>query len=225
MKFLLIETEDGYDILSKDGGVATLHHNGEHIVATLYHNRISRYDNSIWEQLSEGKVSIKDYVGKDDYTYRMIEDCCEWLRPDAKFYIPERVYKYEDLSAINKWLRSPKIFTKITFRYTDADNFKYQYDVITADDISLAAGQEITMGEYGSYPADKFFSSVRDGFNEYDHKMLDVVSVDRLIISDNWYPQDLNNRDRMHANIELFTAKNWGLDGVIINGETYTEKL
>ena len=78
---VIFNSIDEVDIFTSDGGVATLHHNGEHIVTTYYQDRASEDDESIWEKLSEGKVYMKDWEGRDIVDDEMIEDAVNWLCP------------------------------------------------------------------------------------------------------------------------------------------------
>ena len=67
------------DIFMSDGGVASIHHNGEHIITTYYQDRCDSEDEYIWEKLSEGKVYCKDWEGEDKITDEMLEDAVQWL--------------------------------------------------------------------------------------------------------------------------------------------------
>jgi hypothetical protein len=82
---VIFNSSDEVDIFTSDGGVATLHHNGEHIVTTYYQDRVVAeeldVDESVWERLSEGKVYMKDWEGRDDIDDEMIEDAVNWLCP------------------------------------------------------------------------------------------------------------------------------------------------
>ncbi len=80
---VIFTSESEADIFISDGGVATLHHNGEHIITTYYQDRVVaeelNNDESIWEKLSEGKAYIKDWEGRDIIDDEMIEDAVNWL--------------------------------------------------------------------------------------------------------------------------------------------------
>jgi hypothetical protein len=88
---VIFTSESEADIFISDGGVATLHHNGEHIVTTYYQDRVVAEelndDESIWEKLSEGKVYMKDWEGRDIVDDEMIEDAVNWLCPNFEVTI------------------------------------------------------------------------------------------------------------------------------------------
>jgi len=67
-------------IRTDDGGVATIHHNGDHFVTTYYQSRDSDFEVD-WDELAEGKAYHKDWdKGKDDgIDDEMIEDALRWL--------------------------------------------------------------------------------------------------------------------------------------------------
>lgn len=83
------------DVFMSDGGVATMHHNGEHIITTYYQRRVVAEEmeqegiEDIWEFLSEGKAYCKDWEGEDKVTMEMIKDAVHWLAPAFKTTIQE----------------------------------------------------------------------------------------------------------------------------------------
>lgn len=86
VKFLVIlpkenDSEQNTIILCEDGGVATLHHNGEHIIAELYQNRITKDTDlsTMFEELAEGKMYIQDYPEDNQVYPNHIKECAEWL--------------------------------------------------------------------------------------------------------------------------------------------------
>jgi hypothetical protein len=77
----VVQGVEDTDIFMSDGGVATLHHNGEHMVTTYYQDRITseRYAEDMWDELAEGKTYCKDWEGEDKTTTEMITDAILWL--------------------------------------------------------------------------------------------------------------------------------------------------
>lgn len=68
------------DVITEDGGIATIYHNGENMVTMYYENRLTTIDpkEDIWEQLSYSKAYMKDW----DDTMEMediIKNALEWL--------------------------------------------------------------------------------------------------------------------------------------------------
>jgi hypothetical protein len=86
VKFLVVlptenDSEQNTLIVCDDGGVATLHHNGEHIIAELYQNRITKDTDlsNMFDELGEGKMYIQDYPNDDVVHPSHIKDCAKWL--------------------------------------------------------------------------------------------------------------------------------------------------
>jgi hypothetical protein len=86
VKFIVVlpkenDSEQNTLIICEDGGVATLHHNGEHIIAELYQNRVTKNTllSNMFDELSEGKMYIKDYPNDNVVNSVHIKECAEWL--------------------------------------------------------------------------------------------------------------------------------------------------
>jgi len=81
----VIHTDDGIDILMSDGGVATIHHNGDNFVTTCYQDRIDKVEDyynevDIWEQLAEGKAYCGDIDPSiEEITPEIIAELIAWL--------------------------------------------------------------------------------------------------------------------------------------------------
>ena len=76
-------SKDGY-LLMEDGGVATFHHNGEHMITTLYQDRMcegSAHCDDIWTLLGEGKTYATDHEGKNEIDEVMVAEAMNWLSP------------------------------------------------------------------------------------------------------------------------------------------------
>ena len=78
---VIFDTENEADVYMSDGGVASFHHNGEHMITTYYQDRIEYGYNEedIWEKLAEGKVYCSDWKDKHIVDDEMIEDAVAWL--------------------------------------------------------------------------------------------------------------------------------------------------
>ena len=81
MKYRIIKTSiTDFDIITEDGGVASVHHNGENLCTNYYQSRLTDIDcdDDIWEQLSEGKIYHKDWT-KNESNQEIITDALNWL--------------------------------------------------------------------------------------------------------------------------------------------------
>lgn len=83
IKFLVINAKSSdkdVTVVCEDGGIACLHFNGEHMVATLYQDRITPETDleNLFEELGEGKAYIEDFSGMEP-TPQMIIHCINWL--------------------------------------------------------------------------------------------------------------------------------------------------
>jgi hypothetical protein len=76
-----INKETDATVILEDGGITTVHHNGEHIVSTYYQDRIERYDQDNLDRISEGKTSYKDWQDKQVVDDEVIQDALGWLCP------------------------------------------------------------------------------------------------------------------------------------------------
>lgn len=83
IKFLVINSnssDQDVTIVCQDGGIACLHSNGEHMIATLYQSRINPDTDfeAMFEYLGDGKAYIEDFGGNVP-TPQMITHCINWL--------------------------------------------------------------------------------------------------------------------------------------------------
>ena len=81
MKYRINEIdEDEFDIIVEDGGVVSIHHNGESLVSTYYQSRITEdmSPEDFWDELGSGKAYMKDWP---DGTHidAIIQDALNWL--------------------------------------------------------------------------------------------------------------------------------------------------
>ena len=81
MKYRIIEySNTDFDLITEDGGVASIYHNGDNFISNYYQTRLTEIDENedIWEQLGEGKVYCKDW-SQEDNKQSMINDALSWL--------------------------------------------------------------------------------------------------------------------------------------------------
>jgi len=76
-----MDQKDEATIIMEDGGYATLHHNGEHIITTYYQNRVElfTFNYRMWNLLDSGIVYVKDWHTKQDIDSEAIQDALQWL--------------------------------------------------------------------------------------------------------------------------------------------------
>ena len=101
VKFLVIvanTSENDVTIVCQDGGVAYLHNNGNHMLATLCQERITvdiDFEN-LFETIVDFKQSIRDYT-ESEPTAKMINDCMNYLFVStAESHLPIIEYKSYD---------------------------------------------------------------------------------------------------------------------------------
>jgi hypothetical protein len=71
MKYRIVKSifDDSFDVISEDGGVVSIHHNGNGFVSTYYHGRLTDImpktllnpEQYIWDFLSHFPQSMKDW--------------------------------------------------------------------------------------------------------------------------------------------------------------------
>ncbi len=69
-------------VIVQDGGIATCHHNGSHILAEYYQDRIEKENvgsEEFWDILAEGKMYCKDWEEKQTWDEEVVKDMLEWL--------------------------------------------------------------------------------------------------------------------------------------------------
>lgn len=81
MKFRVIDhAQDDFTIVTEDGGIVSVHHNGEHLVTTYYQNRMlpGTAPGMLWFELAEGKSYSKDWIEPATRS-DIIKDALDWL--------------------------------------------------------------------------------------------------------------------------------------------------
>jgi hypothetical protein len=79
MKFKAVIQDNDVVVVTEDGGIATIHNNGDNFVTTYYQSRLTDVNDpeELWQELGEGKTYSKDWgattIGE------MIYDILQWL--------------------------------------------------------------------------------------------------------------------------------------------------
>lgn len=69
-------------IFLEDGGIVAVHSNGDHLLSTMYQNRVETFDrDEMWELLSEGKAYTKTWYDKEYVDREIINHALDWLCP------------------------------------------------------------------------------------------------------------------------------------------------
>lgn len=85
MKYRVIKSkvDESFDIVTEDGGVAYVYHNGEHYVTTYFSRRLTDLSNpnkSWWDELTDiGRTNLKDWDKDHQDIEAIIKDALEWL--------------------------------------------------------------------------------------------------------------------------------------------------
>jgi hypothetical protein len=66
-------------LIMEDGGVATFHNNGKHLVTELYQNRIQKVTDDYLDKLSEGNKTIIDHKYTRYLSEEIIKKATDWL--------------------------------------------------------------------------------------------------------------------------------------------------
>lgn len=82
MKFRIANQTDiemDFDIITEDGGIVSVHHNGENLVSTYYQTRLTDIrGGDIWDELAEGKAYVKDW-DEDTEQDEIVRAALDWL--------------------------------------------------------------------------------------------------------------------------------------------------
>lgn len=99
MKYRVVGTSDEFDVITEDGGVASVHHNGENFLTTYYQSGLTDHSDltrdNLWEKLGEGKCQIKDWDFEADHSV-MVADALEWLvfpQPDEEWELDDTLFQ------------------------------------------------------------------------------------------------------------------------------------
>ena len=85
------ESKTNAIIIVEDGGIATIHHNGFHLLTTYYQDRADKFtfDDAMWDKLAEGKEYLHDWEDKQVIDKKVIQDAIEWL------YVSTEEFKFK----------------------------------------------------------------------------------------------------------------------------------
>jgi hypothetical protein len=73
------DSNNEFDIITEDGGVASVHYNGSSFITTYYQTRLTEIEGEdVWEELAEGKSYSKNWDEKTDKS-EIINDSLNWL--------------------------------------------------------------------------------------------------------------------------------------------------
>lgn len=80
MKYRIIRNiDDEFDVITEDGGVASVHHNGFHLITTYYQTRLTDISGeNVWDELSDGEIHLKDWE-EGASEQEIIKDALDWL--------------------------------------------------------------------------------------------------------------------------------------------------
>jgi hypothetical protein len=72
--------DESFDVITEDGGIASVYHNGENITTNYYQLRLTDIDKDeyLWDALSCAKIYYRDWddgVGNDE----IVNDALNWL--------------------------------------------------------------------------------------------------------------------------------------------------
>lgn len=83
VNYAVIESGDsGVMVIVQDGGIATCHNNGFHLITEYYQDRIEKENvgsENFWDILAEGKMYVKDWEDKQEWDEEVVQDMLEWL--------------------------------------------------------------------------------------------------------------------------------------------------
>jgi hypothetical protein len=81
MKYKVLEISNtDFDIITEDGGLVSVHYNGDNYISDYYQTRLTEIDpdEDLWEQMGEGKIYHKDW-NPEANKEEMILDALKWL--------------------------------------------------------------------------------------------------------------------------------------------------
>lgn len=99
---VIVDSNEEMFVILQDGGVASCYNNGEHLITEYYQDRLTKEsfdeEESIWDELGEGKLYIKDWDGsdedspfKEEWDEEVIQDMLQWLYASTEAIEFERV--------------------------------------------------------------------------------------------------------------------------------------
>jgi hypothetical protein len=94
MRYAKQKTGNEMTIVTEDGGVVTVHHNGTHMITTYYQDRVEQFDENMWEELDSSKQYLHDWKGKQEVDDEIVQDALEWLSPMDNDFVEEDYYLF-----------------------------------------------------------------------------------------------------------------------------------
>jgi hypothetical protein len=81
MKYAVHTDQGDTTLILENGGIATFHNNGEHLVATYYQGRpeMFTFDYKMWNNLDEDKVYLHDWHTKQHFDGEALIDALKWM--------------------------------------------------------------------------------------------------------------------------------------------------
>lgn len=72
--------DNSIDIITEDGGIACVYHNGENLVTHYYQTKLTDIskDNYVWDELSNGSIYCNDWDGEPTRD-EIVSDALSWL--------------------------------------------------------------------------------------------------------------------------------------------------
>ena len=105
MKYRIVKRSDELDVITEDGGVASIRYademeenDGRTAVTDYYQTRITQEvldsGESIWDYLGEGKMYCEDWYRTDFDNPKLVQDALEWLcAGHTKFQYDETIWE------------------------------------------------------------------------------------------------------------------------------------
>ena len=105
MKALVLLTQDDFLILLENGGIASGHYNGDYFLLEMYQERLTKPVNSIWEELEDSKMYVKEFSADEYLTDEILSYALNWLSPmEAVHQTIFRGVEFIDEKIINQFL-------------------------------------------------------------------------------------------------------------------------
>ncbi len=83
IQYAVLDGVEQIVVITKDGGIAATHYNGEFIVVDFYTNKISNNikieDDELWADVNSGRRYWKDWKEKQDIDEEIIISMARWL--------------------------------------------------------------------------------------------------------------------------------------------------
>ena len=95
-------------VIVQDGGIATCHHNGFHLLTEYYQDRIEKENvgsEEFWDKLAEGKMYCHDWEEKQEWDEEVVKDMLNWLYiSTGKVEFVKSELNFEDTEAVKNFI-------------------------------------------------------------------------------------------------------------------------